>query len=303
MHFLVFQTVPLLPPAAHRYLMGLGISAALFLAGPSLPCVAAESVSTDGSSLKNPARSTDIVTPNIIVRGTSLARASAIRGRAERLRCDAFVKLLGENNPPPWIVKCEIHVHPTATSFGEAVGSFPADARGATSLEFVGESVVSRRIDLLGDGSDVIPDALAHELVHVVLADHFKHFSPPRWADEGLALLFDKTDKQRGHADDLRRALTLGVAWSASDLLTLKDYPQGSQRQRVFYGQSAALVRWLIARKDTRTFIEFIDDAAAVGLPASLERHYQLDSIASIHSAWKEVAPIHMLQFADHSNF
>jgi len=272
------------------------------MANAPLSAIAAESISA-GVAATNPAISTGILAQSIVVRGTSLARASAIRGRAERLRCDAFAELLGENNPPPWIVKCEIHVHPTATAFAEAVGLFPADARGATSLEFVGERVVSRRIDLLGDGSDVIPDALAHELVHVVLADHFKQFSPPRWADEGLALLFDRTDKQRGHADDFRRALSRGLAWSASDLLTLKDYPEGSLRQRVFYGQSAALVRWLIARKDTATFIRFIDDAEAIGLTASLERHYELDSIASIYSAWKEVAPIHMFQFADRNNF
>jgi len=236
---------------------------------------------------------------SIIVVGTDPARGEAIREHAEASRRAAFASLLGQPDPAAWVVRCEVHVHATPGSFAAAVGGPPVDARGATSLEFVGDRVVCRRIDVMGDGPDIVPDALDHELVHVVLADHFVHAPPPRWADEGLALLFDSPAKQRLHEADFQSALRQGLAWSPSDLMALDDYPEAGGRQRVFYGQSAAVVRWLVARRDAATFIRFLDDAADVGVEPALRRHYALDSLASVTSAWKEVAPINSLGLAD----
>ena len=240
-----------------------------------------------------------VATENIVVFGTSPSRAAIIRKYAEAIRSEAFSQLLGEVDPKPWLVRCEINVHPSAESFEQAVGGCPAEARGATSLEFSGDRVVNRRIDVMGDGPAVVPDAIDHELVHVVLADHFVHAAPPRWADEGLALLFDSQEKQRGHEADFQDARRRGLVWSAADLLALEDYPAESGRQKIFYGQSAALVRWLIARRDAATFIRFLDDAAQVGMEAALDRHYAITSLVSVSSAWKEVAPINTLGLSE----
>jgi len=235
------------------------------------------------------------VTGNVVVIGTSQSRADFIREHAETIRREAFSQLLGETHPKPWLVRCAIHVHASADSFEQAVGGSPAEARGATSLEFSGDRVVARRIDVMGDGPEIVPDAIDHELVHVVLADHFVHSAPPRWADEGLALLFDTPEKQRGHEADFQDARRRGLVWTAADLFSLEDYPADGPRQKIFYGQSAALVRWLIARRDAATFIRFLDDAAHVGMEAALDRHYAIPSLASVSSAWKEVAPINTL--------
>ncbi len=231
--------------------------------------------------------------------GAAPDRSHAIRDHAEAMRREAFASLLGDSQPMPWLVRCEIHVHATPDSFAAAVGGLPVDARGATSLEFAGDRVIARRIDVMGDGADTIPDALDHELVHVVLADHFVHAPPPRWADEGLALLFDAPEKQRRHEADFQSARRHGMAWSAAELVALEDYPQDGGRQKVFYGQSAALVRWLVARRDAATFIRFIDDADTGGVEAALRLHYDLDSLASVTPAWKEVAPINSFGLAD----
>ena len=87
----------------------------------------------------------------------------------------------------------------------------------------------------------------------------------------------------------------LCVVEQVRDLLALEDYPADGPRQKIFYGQSAALVRWLIARRDAATFIRFLDDAAEVGMEAALDRHYAITSLVSVSSAWKEVAPINTL--------
>lgn len=239
---------------------------------------------------------------NVVVIGVGPTRAAAIADHAEEVRRTAFAQLLDVPQPRPWGERCAIHVHATSASFATAVGGMPATARGATSLEFGIDGVVSRRIDVMGDGPETIPDAVAHEIVHVVLADHFTAAAPPRWADEGIALLFDGIEKQIGHEADFRSAHARGQAFSATDLLALEHYPAEARRQRVFYGQSAALVRWLIARRDAATFIRFVTDAQSGDLPTAFERHYDLEIHAGCESAWKEVPPIHSLSFSNAEN-
>jgi hypothetical protein len=223
---------------------------------------------------------------NIEVHGITGTRAEAVRLRAEEVRRQVFATLLGVSAPRPWTVPCEIHVHPTAASFEEAVGGPPAAARGATSIEFAGDAVSLRRIDVMGDGSETMPDALAHELVHVILADRFPLAPPPRWADEGLAVLFDSAEKQAGHDADFDSARRDGMAWSSAHLLSMEEYPDETGRQRVFYGQSASLVRWLIARRDASVFLRFVEDLGIDGPPIALERHYGLASTEALDRDW-----------------
>jgi len=239
---------------------------------------------------------------NVVVIGASRGRADAIAEQAEAVRKSAYAQLLGDLEPRHWAERCAIHVHATPAAFTEAVGGSPAASRGATSIEFSGGRVVSRRIDVMGDGSEIIPDALAHEVVHVVLAERFTAAAPPRWADEGIALLFDDAVKQAGHESDFRAARDRGLDFSAADLLALDLYPDDARRQRVFYGQSAALVRWLIARRDAATFIRFVADLQTGDTATAFERHYDLDMKAVFDSAWKEVAPIQSLSFSISKN-
>lgn len=235
---------------------------------------------------------------NFAVHGATGSRAEAIVEHAEAMRREVFGVLLGSEQPGAWRIQCEIHVHATPADFAAALGSPPTDARGATSIEFSGNEIVLRRIDVVGDGDDAVPDAIDHELVHVVLADHFVQGPPPRWADEGLAILFDAPAKQRSHEADFLEARQRGLTWQPADLVSIEDYPHDSRRQQVFYGQSAALVRWLVARRDAATFIRFLDDEAMLGIEQALARHYEL-SVDSLTSAWKEVAPINSLGLAE----
>ena len=229
---------------------------------------------------------------NIEVVGVDADRAAVIQEHAERVRRIAFEQLLAETDPLPWNEPCLIVVHLTAESFTAAVGVAPVAIRGATSIDFLAQNVSSRQIDVMGDGDETVPDALAHELVHVVLADHFSRIPPPRWADEGMAVLFDSLLKQQRHNANLEHAVKHGQIWSAGDLASLEDYPDSIGRQQVFYGQSAALVRWLIAEKGAATFIRFVDDTSAVGFPAALRDHYGIDAVADLEPAWRQGIPL-----------
>ena len=229
---------------------------------------------------------------NFVVHAATPRAAEMITEHAEHVRARIFATILGTDQPPAWEEVCEIHVHATPESFAAAVGGPPAAARGATSIEFAGDDVSLRRVDVMGEEPAAIPDALAHELVHVVLAERFTLGPPPRWADEGLALLFDPLDKQQGHEADVQTARRRDIAFSAADLLTLETYPDSTGRQRVFYGQSGMLIRWLLARGDMETLLRFVEECGDAGIEPALERHYRIGSVTELEAAWETPTPI-----------
>lgn len=224
---------------------------------------------------------------DVVVVGTSPDRAAAIAGHAAVMRREIHTKLLGSTVSRPWVPACEIHVHATPAAFARAVAGAPRTATGATSIEFLGDVVRLRRIDVVAAADGGIPAALNHELVHCVLADRFPHGPPPRWADEGLATLFDSPAKQRGHDADFQAAAARGQAWPLATLMAFDVEPAEPARQRVFYGQSAAVVRWLLTRGDGSTFLRFLDDAAANGTPDALRTHYRIDSLPALEREWR----------------
>lgn len=224
---------------------------------------------------------------DIVVVGTSPDHAASIAVHAAAMRREIQTTLLGSSAGRPWDPACEIHVHADPAAFARAVDGAPRTATGATSIEFMGDVVRLRRIDVVAAADSGIPAALNHELVHCVLADRFPHGPPPRWADEGLATLFDAPAKQRGHEADFREATARGQAWSLAALMALESEPAELSRQRVFYGQSAAVVRWLLARGDGPTFLRFLDDAATNGAADALRAHYRIDSLPTLEREWR----------------
>lgn len=224
--------------------------------------------------------------------GVDADTAALIAAHAADVRRAIASQLLGTVEPDRWQPRCVVHVHRTAASFLTAVGVPPVASRGATSIEFVHDAISLRRIDVMGDRPhEQIPDALGHELVHVVLADRFTQGPPPRWADEGLALLFDTPEKQRGHETDFRNAASRGQAWNARDLLTLELHPADAGRQQVFYGQSGALVRWFLDRRDAPTFLTFLEDVDRIGIRQALQAHYGIDSPDDLDRQWRASLP------------
>jgi hypothetical protein len=220
-------------------------------------------------------------------------KAFRVALHAAELRQRISTELLGVATPVAWTPRCLIYVHLTEESFAEAVGGAPASARGATSIEFLGDSVGFRRIDLMADVPDQeIPDALGHELVHVILADRFTEQPPPRWADEGLALLYDSEEKQRSHDEDFREAALHGMAWSGVDMFNIEIDSADIARERVFYGESLALVRWFLTQGSCSTFLAFIDDCDANGLADALQHHYGIGSLVEFDSRWDSVLTV-----------
>ena len=127
--------------------------------------------------------------------------------------------------------------------------------------------------------------ALPHELTHVILADLFNGRQPPRWIDEGIAVLADQASKQQLHQRDLKLAFDNQATFSAGELLLSENYPQ-AKRMGTFYGQSASMVAFLAQREDPAKLILFTRRVLEQGYDVALREIYQIDGISAFERLW-----------------
>jgi hypothetical protein len=204
---------------------------------------------------------------------------------AECLRNEFAAHWLESAEPPQWKEKCAIFVHAHRASYVAAVGRGGERTIGASLVKQERGRITGRRIDLLGDSNNVLVASLPHELTHVTLADRFPLARLPRWADEGVALLCDPTEKQARHRAALLAAMHKGELLGVGELLSLDAYPAG--RWSAFYGQSASLAEFLIERRSPAEFLRFLELASAKGYDEALQAGYGIHDITELDRQWR----------------
>lgn len=224
-------------------------------------------------------------TEHFIVRAAGTAAELQAWGE----RCEALLVELrakwfdDEESKLDWSPRCTLMIHSSEASYLREV---PGGERtvGSSWIESEQGRIVTRQIDVRGDREDWFEGAMAHELVHVLLADHFND-GLPRWAEEGLALLADPLDKQVRHDLDFRRAAAGRIQFRIGELTALESYPEAS-RVTTFYGQSASLVRFLVARGKPAQFVAFVKQVQQRGYDAALRDVYGIANLAALETAW-----------------
>jgi hypothetical protein len=185
----------------------------------------------------------------------------------------------------PWAVKCDVAVHAGSASYLAAVGSGARQTFGSSLIRFDSNKQVARRlIDFRGDSAHGLA-AVPHEMTHIVLADLLGGRQPPRWADEGMAILADSPEKQMLHERDLSHSIVSRTAFRIAELVAIESYPQAS-RIPAFYGQSASLTAYLAKRDDPTRFVEFLRRALDEGYDKALREVYHLDNVAQLEQHW-----------------
>jgi hypothetical protein len=217
----------------------------------------------------------------------SEVRVKSLAKHAESLRAELRTKWLRENQIGTWNPKCQIVLHKTKNCYVAAVGKGSEQTVGSSLVKAQSGNTICRRIDLLGGETDFLRAALPHELTHVVLQERFTCQSIPRWADEGVAVLADPPSKQLRHDRDLRNAVANGDTFQTIALLTLEEYP-GTDRFGVFYGQSKSLAEFLIARKSTQDFADFLEKVDRIGYDAALRHSYQIANVRELDRLWRD---------------
>jgi hypothetical protein len=185
----------------------------------------------------------------------------------------------------PWAAQCEVVVHGGIGTYLNAVGPGGRQTFGSSLIKFDDARQVARRlIDFRGD-SPLGLAAVPHEMTHVILADLLGGRQPPRWADEGMAILADTHQKQVLHERDLTQGLANRAAFRVAELITMDSYP-AAFRIPAFYGQSASLTACLAQRDDPAKFVEFLRRALDGGYDQALRDVYHLDNIAALEIHW-----------------
>jgi len=183
-----------------------------------------------------------------------------------------------------WAPKCDVVLHPNSESYLREVGQGGRPTVASSLVDRQRGKIALRRIDIREEHSPWQTTALGHELTHVVLADRFAARPLPRWIDEGTAILADSPKKQVRHWQEVKSAMAVGRHFRALELVSLVDYP-AQHRWGTFYGQSAALVEFLVARSGHATFLTFVEQALDQGYETALRQTYQL-SMAELERDW-----------------
>jgi hypothetical protein len=213
--------------------------------------------------------------------------AEAIAQAAEAQRKAIFERWSG---PPagPWGPRCEVVLHPTADGYAGTTGK-PAQATGHAVVRLTNTAVSERRIELRADDPGAVANTLPRELTHVVLADLFPHAAPPKWAEEGMAVLAASPDEVGRYARTLPRCARDGELLPVAALLEMKDFP-AAERITGFYCESVTLVEYLVRQGGERTFTIFLRDCQRYGTAQALKRNYKIDGPPALEAGWKRAA-------------
>jgi hypothetical protein len=212
--------------------------------------------------------------------------AETVARAAENSRSEIFERWSG---PPAgaWELKCEIVIHPTAEAYARATSRPPAST-GTANVRLTNGRASERRIDLRADDATMVANALPRELTHIVLADLFPDKPPPKWAEEGMAVLAGTAEEASRYTNTLRRCAREGEWLGLAQLMDLKDYP--AEKITGFYCESVSLTQYLIRAHGEKNFTIFLRDCQRYGTIQSLKRQYGIDSPQALESIWKRSA-------------
>jgi len=224
-------------------------------------------------SATNRIPATDVTTAevprNFVVTGATDVVCASIAESAEKQRKELAKLWLGKELPD-WKKPCPIRA--TISSAGP---------RSATSFDFGPQWQIIEMI-LAGSRNQILDNILPHEVMHTVLADHFRR-PVPRWADEGMAILCETDSEQKRHDEIMVKLLRDGRAFRLSSLLQLTDYPADVI---VVYDQGYSVTRFLVEQKDRPTFLQFLKAGMKDGWDAATKVCYGFESVNEMEREW-----------------
>jgi hypothetical protein len=196
--------------------------------------------------------------------------------------------VFGIGEPRFWQPKCQVMLHGTRQAYRNAVGTAGAHTVGSSEITSAGGRVTRRRIDLLTMDTNSDLSALPHELVHVLFADAFPATVPPKWAEEGLALMMDTDEKRARHLRDLKSAFQSKSELPLMQLFERTDYP-GDARRALFYAQSLSVAEYLMQLDSPRQFMRFALLSADQGYERALGTVYGINT-QELDFRWRKSA-------------
>jgi hypothetical protein len=190
----------------------------------------------------------------------------------------------------PWTPRCDVYLFPSTRVLIQMSGrEAKAGSAAARPSQLYRGRMISRRINLAADDEHLLRSTLPHEISHVVLTDLLEGKRVPLWADEGLAVLAELSDRTRErYAEILATHVTRRQTFAVPSLLQMTRYPD-REYTSLFYAQATSLTRLLLERGGRATLLEFLRAAAAGPAAAALQRSYGM-SLLELQTVWLDHA-------------
>jgi hypothetical protein len=218
---------------------------------------------------------------------TSEQNVRELAETCERLVARSKECWLGKRDSADWTPQCDIVVHSHTDAYVAAMGPGSQQTSGCATLRLEQGRVVIRRIDLRADAPDWRSESLPHELIHIVLADRFCTRRIPPWADEGIAMLSESPEKLKRRLRLSREVAANGTTYTARDLMNVRSSPEPALRA-AFYGQSFALVSFLLERGTRRQLLDFVEGSQLNGTDAALRQVYGSHRSTELEQAFQD---------------
>lgn len=221
---------------------------------------------------------TDVTTPepppkNFTVTGATPDWREKIAAAAEEHR-KSLAKLWLGKELPEWKQPCPILVQATdgLVKSSATVFQFGNDRSAAVTM--------SMRLE--GSLEQILGNLLPHEIMHTILADHFRK-PVPRWADEGAAIMAEQASEHQRQDTYIRKFLADGVAIRLSHLFQLQEYPG---QVGVFYAESGSVTRFLVEGHGSEKFLAFVKMGMESNWDQAVKQIYDRATVNELERAW-----------------
>ena len=189
---------------------------------------AVENTRLQGAAASRPNGSAKHVSSNFEVTAPTAAIAQKV--------CDAAEAEWRKGGFPNLFKPCQIRVK---------VGQIGAG--GATTFSFAGGEVFGFDMTVQGSLERILDSVIPHEVCHMKTACDTRR-PLPRWADEGIATLFEEESERRRQWKLAEEVLGTNRAIPIGELLRITEYPKNMQHVLTLYAEGAALTEFLISR-------------------------------------------------------
>ena len=213
--------------------------------------------------------------------------ADVVAKAAEERRAELFKRWSGPATTA-WQPQCEIVLHPTAECYTRMTKR-PAGETGSATVRLADGRVTERRIELRADDACAVANTLPRELTHIILADLFPDRPPPKWAEEGMAVLAGSPEEVSRYVRTLPRCARDNELVPVAALLEMKDFP-AVEKVTGFYCESVSVVDYLVKLRGEQNFTIFLRDCQRYGTASALKRNYSIDNPQALEAAWKRAA-------------
>jgi hypothetical protein len=208
-------------------------------------------------------------TANFIVYAENANTAQRVAEAAEERRKQLAKLWLGKTMAD-WPAPCRIDV-----SSSDRVG-------GLTEISYSDGKVLFQKVSVRGPLERILTGPLPHELTHVLFAHHLGR-QPPRWADEGGAIVSEGSAQRAAHRRTFAQIQGTDRQIALRSFLKMDSYPTDIPG---FYAQSHSLAGFLVDAKGHQTFLAFLRAGLDGDWDQAANAQYGYASVEHLERAW-----------------